>query len=400
MSPNDNSPQRNVLLIADNEFIARRLSEILGNEGQLLISEASALERILQVVDSANILMVVVHVISDTTYQRLTLIEELHEAKPLLPILVFAEEDEPNFLLNAMRAGANDLVTLDTPKRETLERLQVLMKKGAQYAPTRDRPNGKLLAVVSARPDADSAMLSLHLGLALVKFAPQGKVLLLDLGIPEADSLSFLDLQVSYTFDDAIRSIRRFDETLIETAFAKHPSGLMLLAMAEDSEVGRISAADIIVLLNILCTHFQHVVVNLSGLPKSEFLQLITSRADQAFLLCEQTVPSCRSNKKLRDFLEHYHSADNLELIVDRYLASQQPNADEIAERLHLPLRTTLPPSGMARLFMKNSGQSLFEFAPNDKYTLSVEQLAKSLLGITAIRSRNTLAKVTRWFRS
>ncbi|WKJ90981.1 hypothetical protein QZJ86_02315 [Methylomonas montana] len=378
------------VLITDNESVTRRLNDSIGDEGDLLIAEPSSLERILQIIDSVSAMLAIIHIPVGNHASHLDLIEELHASKPLLPLLVFTESWDSDMVLEIMRSGACDLITKESSRDEIRDRLRRIMKKTAHYATIRDKPRGKIIGIVSARPDADSAILCLHLGLALRQHSPESKTLLLDLGIPEADSLSFLDLQASYSFVDAVRSIRRFDETLIETAFAKHHSGLALLAMAEESTADDITANDVIVLLNILRSYFQYVVVNLSGLPKSQFLQLTTVHADQLFLLCEQTVPSCRSNKKLMDFLLKNQPDCPIELIVDRYLDKQEPSGAEIAERLGLPLRTILPSSGLARLYMKNSGRTLFEFAPQDKYAQAIEQFAKSLLGLKPLAERRS----------
>lgn len=400
MSAERHNSRPSFVLVTDNESITHRLNESIGDEGDLLVSDPSSLERTLQIIDAVGAILAIIHLPIGNESQQLFLIEELRNRKPLLPVVVFAESWGPEIVLAVMRSGASDLITGNSTRDEVRDRLQLAMKKSTQYSTIRDRPKGKIIALISARPDADTAILSLHLALAIRQCLPEAKTLLLDLGIPEADSLSFLDLQASYSFIDAVRSIRRFDETLIETAFAKHSSGLALLAMAEESTADDITANDVIVLLNILRSYFRFVVINLSGLPRSQFLQLTTSHADQIFLLCEQTVPSCRSNKKLIDFLRKNQATGPMELIVDRYLDKQEPSAAEIAERLGVPLCTTLPSSGLARLYMKNSGHSLFEFAPQDPYLRAIEQFAKSLLGIQPTSEQpNWLSWFTRFLK-
>ncbi|MGR8931864.1 MAG: hypothetical protein ACU836_14615 [Gammaproteobacteria bacterium] len=384
------------VLITENESATRRLYDSVGEEWDLLVSDPASMERILQLIDSVSANMAIVHVPSESPTNYLLLLEELHSAKPLMPVVVLADNSHPDMILAAMRSGASDLITLESPREEVHERLHLIMQKSARHTQMKEQADGKIFGIVSARPDSDSAILCLHLAIAMRKAVPNAKTLLLDLGVPEADSLSFLDLNVSYTFVDAVRSIRRFDETLIETAFAKHESGLALLAMSEDSTADDITANDIVVLLNILRSYFQYVVINLSGLPRSQFLQLTASHADKLFLLCEQSVPSCRSNKKLNDFLRENLSnrTNNIELILDRYLEKQEPQAQEIAERLGIPLKATLPSSGLVRLYMKNSGRTLFEFASQDKYTQAIEQLAQSLLGVTESNKQQN------WFSS
>lgn len=379
-SGKDESPH--FLLVTESEAAARRLKDVIDQQGELFVSEPDPLERVLQIIDSVACVLAIVHVTQESRSRQMMLIEALRSAKPLLPVLVFADDLDSDLVLAALRAGACDVIARDSSKSEVRERLQYAMERHApQAGGMQKRSRGKIVAVVSARPDADCAIFALHLALALHRMESGGKSLLLDLGMPVADSLLFLGLRSSYTFVDAVRSTRRFDEILIDTAFVKHASGLALLAMPEDDAgAPDITTNDVVVLLNILRTYHRYVVINLSGTPRSEFLALMVSHADEAFLLCEQTVPSCRSNKHLMEFFERHRLNERICLLVDRYLEKQDPAAPEIARRLGIPLKATLPSSGIARLAMKNSGRTLFEIAPKDKYTLAIENLASSLV--------------------
>ncbi|MGX2040308.1 AAA family ATPase [Methylocaldum sp. MU1018] len=369
------------LLVTDSEAAARRLMEVIDRQGELFVSEPESLERVLQIVDSAACVLAIVHVTQEGRFRQMTLIEALRAAKPLLPVLVFADDLDSDLVLAALRLGACDVIAKDSSKSEVRERLRHALERCApQTGALRKRAGGKIIAIVSARPDADCAIFALHLALAIHRLEPAGKTLLLDLGVPVADSLLFLGLRSSYTFADAVRSTRRFDEILIETAFVKHSSGLALLAMPEENAAtSDVTSNDVVVLLNILRTYHNYVVMNLGGMPRSEFLALMVSHADHVFLLCEQTVPSCRSNKRLMEFFEKHRLAERINLVVDRYLERQDPSAPEIAQRLGIPLGATLPASGIVRLAMKNSGRTLFEIAPKDKYTLAIEKMAASL---------------------
>jgi pilus assembly protein CpaE len=371
-----------LLLVTASEAAARRLMDVIDREAELFVSEPESLERILQIIDSVACVLAIVHAAQEGRSRQLILVEALRAAKPLLPVLVFADSLDSDLVLAALRLGACDVIAKDASKSEVRERLRYAMEKCAPPAgAVQKRARGKIVAIVSARPDADCAIFALHLALAIHRIAEGGKTLLLDLGMPVADALLFLGLRSSYTFVDAVRSTRRFDEILIETAFAKHQSGLALLGMPEDDVSGTdITTNDVVVLLNILRSYHDHVVMNLGGSPRSEFLALMVSHADEVMLLCEQTVPSCRSNKHLMEFFERHHLQERIRLVVDRYLEKQDPSAAEIARRLGIPLEATLPASGILRLAMKNSGRTLFEMAPKDKYTLAIEYMAETLV--------------------
>jgi pilus assembly protein CpaE len=284
-------------------------------------------------------------------------------------------------VLTALRAGARDFVSPDMRPSEILSLIRRAASRDASDQRAGMIAEGAMTAVVSARPGADAPMFALHLALALQDLSPNEEVLLLDLGVPAADTLHYLGIEPTYTFVDAIRSLRRLDDTLINSAFAKHTSGLRLLAMPEDAlESAAFTTADLYVLISALRRHFNHVVVNLGGVPASEFLFVVVGRSDRTMMLVEQSVPSCRQNRALLQRLRDAKlGAGNLSLIVDRFLPSVPPNADTIAKGFGAPLLSTLPPSGMARLTMMNSGESLFDSAPKDPYTTTVRKLAVNL---------------------
>jgi pilus assembly protein CpaE len=223
-------------------------------------------------------------------------------------------------------------------------------------------------------------MLAMHLALAIQESKP---TLLLDLGVPHGDITLFLGLNASYSFIDAVRSLRRIDSTLIQTGFGSHKSGLSVLSMPDEPwSSGQFTSADVYVLLRTLRQHFAHIVVNMGGMARSEFLMLLLKNVDQLILLVEQSVPSCRQNLQLLKHLrDEKFDLKQTGLVVDRYLSQMPPDAESIAQSFGLPLLGTLPPSGMARLATMNSGESMFELAPGDAYAVSIRQLARSLTG-------------------
>jgi pilus assembly protein CpaE len=180
-----------------------------------------------------------------------------------------------------------------------------------------------------------------------------------------------------------VRSLRRIDSTLIQTGFGTHKSGLSILSMPDEPwSSGQFTSADVYVLLRTLRQHFSHIVINMGGMARTEFLMLLLNNVDQLIMLLEQSVPSCRQNlqllKHLRDEKIDLKEAG---LVVDRYLPQMPPDAESIAQSFGLPLMGTLPPSGMARLATMNSGESMFELSPNDAYAVGVRQLARNLTG-------------------
>jgi pilus assembly protein CpaE len=374
--------QRNhFLLVSDRKEVAQWLEGALHDEGEVISADSSSLERVLQLIDAIGARVVFCEMGVGSDARDASFMEGLTAAKPLLPVVAMAETPDRQTVLTALRAGARDFVSPDMRPSELISLIRRVISREHGDLRAGMVAECDMTAVASARPGADAPMFALHLALALQETAPKDDILLLDLGVPAADSLHYLGLEPTYSFVDAIRSLRRLDDTLINTAFSRHDSGLRILAMPDETlDAGRFTTADLYVLLGALKRHFKHIVVNLGGVPATEFLFVLLGKSDRTLLLVEQSVPSCKQNRtllqKLRDNKVPFGSVS---LVVDRYLPSVPPNADTIAKGFGIPLLSTLPSSGMARLTMMNSGESLFKSAPRDPYTTTVRKIAAGL---------------------
>ncbi|CAH1746301.1 Response regulator [Thauera humireducens] len=374
--------ERTFIVVTDQPVFANWLTRSLREFGTVMVAEASSLESVLQLVDVTGTRLVLVSLSRAGLRQEVDFLVGLLSAKPMLPVIAVAETMDQNLMLAALRAGARDFITPELSADEVVSEVRYVLER-SQVVKSDNRDQSWVLALVSARPSGEAPMLALHLALAIQQQSPANKVLLLDLGVPTADTLLFLGIQSSYTFIDAVRSLRRLDETLIETAFGAHPSGLRLLAMPEDPNLSgqEITSADVYVLLGTLRRFFTHIVISLGGMPNSEFLFLTVGRADKVVFLVEQSLPSCKQNmvllQKLRD---NKINLDEAGVIIDYYLPKMPPDAESIASGMNLPLIATLPASGMARLAVMNTGRSMFEAAPRDPYATAVRSIAHRLV--------------------
>ena len=373
------------LLITHNKDVAHWVQTTLQDEAEIVMADSDNLERVVQLIDAVHARVVLCELQGSRLSQDASFMEGLTAAKPLLPVIALAETADRQSVLTALRSGARDFISPDMRPGEVISLVRrAAMREVSDPQRGTHGSEGAMTAVASARPGGDTTMFALHLALALQEQAPKDEILLLDLGVPAGDSLQYLGIEPTYTFVDAIRSLRRLDETLINTAFPKHETGLRILAMPEDSlEMSRITSADLYVLLSALKRHFRQIVVNLGGVPASEFLYVLLGRAERTLLLVEQSVPSCKQNRnllqKLRDAKVDKMGSGQISLVVDRYLPSVPPDAETIAKGFGIPLLSTLPSSGMARLTMMNSGESLFTSAPRDPYTLAIRKIAHGL---------------------
>lgn len=368
------------VVVPDNDAQLNWLQEVLAEEGEVIQTDISSIDRVRQLLDLTGSQVVFVGLSETNLRQNVAFIEDLVTFKTMLLVIAVADHLDNELVLSAMRAGAREFITTGTRHNEVMRLLHRLQHRApiAQHATDR---RGRVISLISARPGSDTPMLALHLALAIQTEGQNEKVLLLDMGTPASDTLTYLGINAPYSFLDAVRSLRRLDSTLIDSAFAKHESGLKLLALPEDhTGIGEVTSADVYVLLGVLQQYFTHIIINLGGVPYSDFLHLLVSNSNTTLALLEQSVPSCKQNMQLiRKISQGQIDMNSVKLVVDRYLSNLPPDAENLARGLNVSLMTTLPSSGMARLKMMNSGESLFECAPRDPYTLAVRKMARKL---------------------
>lgn len=373
------SERNSYIAITQTEECRSWLIQSLSDLGEVVAAEAPTIERVLQLADAILASAVFVQLNSSNYHQETSLIEGLIAAKPFLPVFVVGDTVSQDLLLAVMRVGARDFIKIGTRANEVVTEVKRLVSYDANAMSAQSSPAGRITAVVSARPGSDAPMLALHLALAVQKTAP---TLLLDLGVPHGDAALYLGLTTAYSFIDAVHNLHRIDATLIQTGFDRHKSGLTVLSMPEEPwPTNQFTSADIYVLLRTLRRHFSHVIVNLGGMPRSEFLTLLLANVDKIIVLIEQALPSCRQNIQLLQHLrEEKIALSHAGLVVDRYLPKMAPDAESLAKSFGLPLLGVLAPSELARMATMNSGESMFELSPNDPYTEGMRKLAGSIV--------------------
>lgn len=352
----------------------------LGELGTVVPAASDNLDEVLGLLDLSDSPVLFVGVDASDLARASALIEGVLATRPLLTVVAVGEGIGQDELLTAMRAGARDFMAVGTRASEA----RALVRRLLERVPMeRDdhAARGRVLAVHNARPGFDNAFFAAHLAMAIRDERPGAGVLLLDLGIPPADSLGLLALESSFTFFDAVRNLRRLDRTLLESALPTHDSGLQVLAMPEEEDAAEeVTTAELYLLLGALKRHYSHVVVNLGGLPPGGFLQVMLGNADEVIQLVDQSVPGCRQNlRRLEQMRGAGTHVQSLRVVVDRYQPRMAPDAATVAGKLGAPLAGVLRADDAQRLRAINLGRTLFELAPRAPYVRGVRELVRTL---------------------
>lgn len=319
---------------------------------------------------------------ADMSGQSSSMLEELTDSYPHVLIVAIGADSPTEAVIEAMRAGARDFFVMGRDDQQLAERLSKLMRKSAQLGQSHER-SGRVYSVHSATGGPALAWTAEHLALAFQENCrPGDKVLLLDVATPYGAALVFLNIVQNYSLLDAVQDVHRCDQTLIDTAFSKHPSGLHVLALPEDQmEPPRLDDQDFLMLLDVLSRHF-HSIVLCAGSNLSLSTQTgIINRAHASLFISDGSILNSRANKHLLKALRLEEAAmDRIGMVVDSDGIARGLDAQGLAKLLELPLWNVMPVNYQTRLQAMNAGDPIYNSAPKDAYCKAMRDFARRLL--------------------
>ncbi|SEQ57113.1 pilus assembly protein CpaE [Solimonas aquatica] len=314
---------------------------------------------------------------------RLAMMERLVERQPDIAVAGLGADSNPDIVLAAMRAGARDFFVLRRDEADVVALLSKLLRR-TQSAVRVPQKQGQLFAIFSSQPTEAIAFVAEHVALACQDALPKGShTLLIDIATPAGASAVFLNISQSYTVIDAVNDVYRCDQTLIDTAFSRHPSGLYLLSLPEDL-IGRphFNFDDFLKLLEVVRGLFACVVLAFDGHQPVADIGGMLAQADRALLLSDQSILKSRHCKYLlRAMRLEDCPLERTALLVDFYRRRVGLEPENLAEILDLPLYGRLTASlNQGRIQSMNAGEPMLTVSPKDPFCVDVRALAAALL--------------------
>lgn len=307
------------------------------------------------------------------------LLDRLGEQQADLPIIALGNGENPEAMLVAMRAGARDFLVPGRDDDSATGQIERVLRRSGQ----RGTGRGQVFAVLSGHPHTGTAFLAEHLALSATEALPRNEsVLMLDLAQPAAAVSVFLNTHQEYSALNAIQDAYRCDQTLVDTAFGRHSSGLHVLSLPE-THIGPVpvESGELASLLDVLRGLFSLTVVSLDATLGLDNLRAVIERADRTLLLSDQTILNSRYNQMLlRNLRTLGCPLEKAGLVVERYHPKLGLEPEKLASLLQLPLLATLQGDGLNRVQAMNAGETLFSFAPRDEYGTGLRRLALQLL--------------------
>jgi pilus assembly protein CpaE len=305
----------------------------------------------------------------------LPLIRELHYRKPELVLFGVSRDKDPQFVLEAMRAGLREIVYSPIASRQIDEFFQNL----ARLSPEK-KNTGKLLCITSCAGGVGATTLAVNLACELGKVAKRG-VALVDLNLPFSDIASMMDVTAQFTLADLCKTSKGVDADMVEKSLVKHFTGVNVLVSTNDFSQGRTVGLDQCKpILNVLTDMFEYVVCD--GPSRMDVLNKeILGMADIVLVVLNLLIPNIRNTDHFIRYLEtEGFNLDRLQLVVNRYGKENGPlRPADVEQTLERKIVCVLPNDWVLVSKAVNMGQPLSQVQPKSKIALAIGQLALNI---------------------
>ena len=278
------------LIVSEDDAFKKQIGRLL-RSGSIPISVLD--DRGLRDGQAADI--VIVDIRSDAM-STMPAIERLRAGSPSAGIFAVASAADPDLILQAMRAGANEFFVYP-PADETFH--GAVRRTAARRETTQGtKPAATTLVFFGAKGGAGTTTLAVNCGVELARLSKRPTVIL-DLKAGLGEVALFLGVRPRYTVLDAIDNLHRADREFLKELVVKHKSGLEILAGSEQFDrPGAADASAIEELFRMLTRQYEYLVVDAGSQINSCTVAALYT-ADRMYLVANPDVPSVRNAQRL-----------------------------------------------------------------------------------------------------
>jgi pilus assembly protein CpaE len=251
--------------------------------------------------------LVIVDIRTDAS-SGMAAIERLRAGSGTLAIFAIAAAAEPELILQAMRAGANEFFPWNAAEGSQAAHATEESFHGAvrRTAARRDaasagaKPPCVTHAFLGAKGGAGTTTVAVNCGVELARLTKRPTVVV-DLKNCLGEVALFLGVRPRFTVLDAIENLHRLDKNFLTELVAKHKSGLDILAGSEQFDRPNAQDAGAVEeLLRVLAKTYDYVIID-AGNVINACVAAALYAADTIFLVTNPDVPSIRNAQRLVD---------------------------------------------------------------------------------------------------
>jgi pilus assembly protein CpaE len=254
--------------------------------------------------DTAGPDIVVIDIRADAS-SGMAAIERLRAGHPTVALFAIAATAEPDLILQAMRAGANEFFPWSAGSAQT--KIEESFHSAVRRTATRHaaasagaRQPCVTNVFLGAKGGAGTTTVAVNCAVEIARLTKRPTAIV-DLKPSLGEVALFLGVRPRFTVLDAIENLHRLDRDFLRELMARHKSELDILAGSEQFDrPNQADASAIEELLRVLSRLYDYIVIDAGNMINSCAASALYA-ADAVFLITNPDVPSIRNAQRLVD---------------------------------------------------------------------------------------------------
>jgi pilus assembly protein CpaE len=307
-------------------------------------------------------------------------IATLRRNHPKTGIVIVAPALDPALLLEAMRAGVNEVVAepLDGKALEVAIS-RVAVQRHADSA-------GQVFGFVGAKGGVGTTTVAVNVATALGTVAQGGRVLLIDLHQGGGDAAVFLGADPRFSVQHALDNTHRLDQTFLRSLVVTVAPNLDLLAAPDSPTSGQLDVSKLRAVIASASAAYRFTVLDL---PASDGAVLDSLEAlSQIILVANQELATVKGASRMASALQRRYGRNKVAVVLSRSDRQADIGHADIERAVGTEISYTFPSDYRQALQALNKGRPL-ALDNHNELSASFRRFALRLAGIRSERSQS-----------
>src|SRR6476646_3850697 len=320
--------------------------------------------------------------IRDDAASGMAAIERLRASHLAAAIFAVAQATDPELILQAMRAGANEFFMWPVPE----DNFQGAVRRTAarrDTASAQTKPPSSTLVFFGAKGGAGTTTVAVNCAVELARLTKRQTVIV-DLKPGFGEVALFLGVRPRFTLLDAIENLHRLDKEFLRELMARHKSELDILAGSEQFDrPNQQDASAIEELLRVLSRLYDYIVIDAGNMINSSTASALYA-ADTIFLVTNPDVPSIRNAQRLVDRVRQLGAgSERVKILLNRVSDQSLIAPKQIETALGYGIHHTFSSDYRTVSTALNSGVPL-ALTNNSEIASQFDNFTRNLVGVDA----------------
>jgi pilus assembly protein CpaE len=293
---------------------------------------------------------------------------------PETGIVVVTSTLDPALLLEAMRAGVNEVVAEPLDPHELLSVIERIAGDRAHSAP------GGVLGFVGAKGGVGTTTIAVNVAIALGAASKPDRTLLVDLHRAGGEAALFSGVEPRFSVLDALENTHRLDQVFFRNLVIQTAPHTDLLASPDRPGMGAFDRERIHRVVSFMASSYKHTVIDLprSDSPILEALDPLTT----IYIVVNQELATVKSASRMAAMLRERYGREKVKVVLSRSDRDADIGEGDVEKAVGCKVAFTFPSQYRVALQALNKGRPVALENHND-LAASFRRFAHRLAGVT-----------------